>query len=126
MCAYAYVWAGRAGARPRGAGRMEDRVGGGDAVRRRLEREVIDRRLDRVAPRLAWDLYYYKSELLRAPLLPPQFFSREVYQIADDHSFPKYYRTTNRLVNILESERGTRTRWNGRRGRAREQQRSRE
>ena len=45
---------------------MEDRVGGGDAVRRRLEREVIDRRLDRVAPRLVWDLYYYKSELLRA------------------------------------------------------------
>ena len=25
---------------------MEDRVGGGDAVRRRLEREVIDRRLE--------------------------------------------------------------------------------
>ena len=78
---------------------MEDRVGGGDAVRRRLEREVIDRRLDRVAPRLAWDLYYYKSELLRAPLLPPQFFSREVYQIADDHSFPKYYRTTTLGLN---------------------------
>ena len=40
-CAYAHVWTGRAGARPRGAGRVEDRVGGGDAVRRRLEREVI-------------------------------------------------------------------------------------
>ena len=50
---------------------MEDRVGGGDAVRRRLEREVIDRRLDRVAPRLVWDLYYYKSELLSESPTPP-------------------------------------------------------